>query len=60
MYLPTDTSGQAVKLLFVPEFKAEGYSIESNWKGYPLNRPITESTAAGCDLRAQIIYKELS
>lgn len=55
MYLPTDTSGQAVKLLFVPEFKTEGYSIESNWKEYPLNRPITESTAAGWDLRAQII-----
>ena len=59
MYLPTDTSGQAVKLLFVPEFKAEGDSIENNWKKYPLYKQITESAAAGWDLRARII-KELS
>ena len=55
MYLPTDTYGQAVNLLFVPDFKAEGDSIESNWNECPLNRQITESAAAGYDLRAQII-----
>tara|TARA_Y100000758_G_C15669848_1_gene281646 strand:+ start:145 stop:312 length:168 start_codon:yes stop_codon:yes gene_type:complete len=55
MYLPTDTYDPAIKLLFVPEFKAEGYSTESNWKACPLNRQITESAAAGWELRAQII-----